>query len=80
MRDFQSLNRIHSKFQSKEIDEMELGNQLVQFVITEINGETDKEKILNLILDMENIDDYTTLNEAVAKKIDELVNPSKKKS
>lgn len=80
MRDFQSLNRIHSKFQSKEIDEMELGNQLAQFVIIEINGETDKEKILNLILDMENIDDYTTLNEAVAKKIEELVNPSKKKS
>jgi hypothetical protein len=29
---------------------------------------------------MGSIEDYTALNEAVAKKIDELVNPSKKKS
>lgn len=80
VREFQNLNRINAKFQNKEIDEMELGNELAKFIISDINGETDKEKILNLILDIENIEDYTVLNEAVAKKINELVNPSKKKS
>lgn len=29
---------------------------------------------------MESIEDYTALNEAVAQKIDTLVNPSKKKN
>lgn len=74
------MSRINTKFQNKEIDEIELGNQLAQFVIANINGETDKEKILNLILDIDNIEEYTVLNETVAKKIDELVNPTKKKS
>ena len=80
VRDYQQMSRINAKFQNKEIDEIELGNQLAQFVIANINGETDKEKILNLILDIDNIEEYTVLNETVAKKIDELVNPSKKKS
>ena len=80
VREFQNLNRINDKFQNKEIDEMELGNEMAKFIISDINGESDKEKILNLILDIENIEDYTVLNEAVAKKINELVNPSKKKS
>lgn len=80
VREFQNLNRINTKFQKKEIDEIELGNELAKFIISDINWEIDKEKILNLILDMESIEDYTALNEAVAKKIDELVNPSKKKS
>lgn len=38
-------------------------------MIHSINSETDKEKILNLILDMENIQDYAKLNEEIAKKI-----------
>lgn len=80
VRDYQQMSRINTKFQNKEIDEIELGNQLAQFVIANINGETDKEKILNLILDIDNIEEYTVLNETVAKKIDELVNPTKKKS
>nr|DAX27588.1 MAG TPA: hypothetical protein [Caudoviricetes sp.] len=80
VRDYQQMSRINAKFQNKEIDEIELGNQLAQFVIANINGETDKEKILNLILDIDNIEEYTVLNETVAKKIDELVNPTKKKS
>ena len=80
VREFQNLNRINAKFQNKEIDEIELGNELAKFIISDINGETDKEKILNLILGMGSIEDYTALNEAVAKKIDVLVNPAKKKS
>ena len=80
VRDYQQMSRINTKFQNKEIDEIELGNQLAQFVIANINGETDKEKILNLILDIDNIEEYAVLNETVAKKIDELVNPTKKKS
>ena len=80
VREFQQIARINTQFQNKEIDEIELGNQLAKFIIYSINEETDKEKILNLILDIENIEDYALLNEAVAKKIDELVNSTKKKS
>lgn len=80
VREFQQIARINTQFQNKEIDEIELGNQLAKIIIYSINEETDKEKILNLILDIENIEDYTLLNEAVAKKIDELVNSTKKKS
>ena len=80
VREFQQIARINTQFQNKEIDEIALGNQLAKFIIYSINGETDKEKILNLILDIENIEDYTLINEAVAKKIDELVNSTKKKS
>lgn len=80
VREFQQIARINTQFQNKEIDEIELGNQFAKFIIAEINWETDNEKILNLILDMESIEDYTALNEAVAKRIDALVNPSKKKS
>jgi hypothetical protein len=80
VREFQQIARINTQFQNKEIDEIELGNQLAKFIIYSINEETDKEKILNLILDIENIEDYTLLNESVAKKIDELVNSTKKKS
>lgn len=80
VREYQQLARINTQFGEKKMDEMELGNQLAQFIITDINWTTEKEKILNLILDMENIEDYSALNEAVAKKIDTLVNPSKKKS
>ena len=80
VREFQQIARINGQFQNKEIDEIELWNQLAKFIIYSINQETDKEKILNLILDMGSIEDYTALNEAVAKKIDELVNPSKKRA
>lgn len=79
VREFQQIARINGQFQNKEIDEIELWNQLAKFIIYSINQETDKEKILNLILDMGSIEDYTALNEAVAKKIDALVNPAKKK-
>ena len=79
VRDYQQISRLNTKFENKEIDEIELGNQLALFVIADINGEKDKEKILNLILDIDNIEDYSFLNETVAKKIDELVNLKKKK-
>lgn len=80
VREYQEISRINAKFNSQAIDEIEMGNQLALFVIKSINGEEEKEKILNLILDIDNIEEYTVLNEAVAKKIDELVNPTKKKS
>lgn len=80
IRELQQLNRINLKFQNKEIDEIELWNQLAQIIITNINGETDKEAILNNILDIESIEDYTILTEAVASTINDLINPSKKKN
>lgn len=78
VREYQEISRINTKFQKEEIDEIELGNQLARFVIKSINGEEDKEKILNIILDIESIEDYALLNEAVANKIQELTATKKK--
>lgn len=79
VRDFQSINRLNNKLSSWEIDEITLSNELFKIVISSINWESDKEKIINLILDMENIEDYSKLNEEIAKKINSLVDPLKKK-
>ena len=49
-------------------------------MILSINWETDKEKILNLVLDMESIEDYWKLNEEIAKRINDQVNSVKKKN
>ena len=46
VRDYQQMSRINTKFQNKEIDEIELGNQLAQFVIANINGETDRKSVV----------------------------------
>lgn len=79
VRDFQSINRLNDRLQKWEIDEITLSNELFKIIITSINWETDKEKIINLILDMENIEDYSKLNEEIAKRINSLVDPLKKK-
>ena len=79
VRDFQSINRLNNKLSCWEIDEITLSNELFKIVISSINWETDKGKIINLILDMENIEDYSKLNEEIAKRINSLVDPLKKK-
>lgn len=37
VREYQQLARINTQFGEKKMDEMELGNQLAQFIITDIN-------------------------------------------
>ena len=80
VRHFQEINRLNEKYNNKEIDSTTLSNELFKIMIYSINWETDKEKILNLILDMENIKDYSTLNEEIAKRITSQVNSVKKKN
>lgn len=80
VRDFQFINRLNWKLQTWEIDEITLSNELFKIVITSINWESDKEKIENLILDIDDIETYSKLNEEVAKKINSLVDPLKKKN
>lgn len=80
VRQFQEINRLNEKYNNKEIDSTTLSNELFKIMIYSINWETDKEKILNLILDMENIKDYSTLNEEIAKRITSQVNSVKKKN
>ena len=77
---FQEINRINEKFSSWEIDSTTLSNELFKLIIVSINWETDKEKIINLILDMESLDDYSKLNEEIAKRINESVSNLKKKT
>jgi ABC-type Zn uptake system ZnuABC Zn-binding protein ZnuA len=80
VREFQEINRLNEKLKNKEIDEITLSNNLSKLVIKSINWEENKETIENLILDMDNIQDYTNLNQEIAKRIDSLVNPLKKKN
>ena len=80
VRVFQEINRLNEKYQSNEIDWTTLSNELFKVMIQSINWETDKEKIINLILDMESIEDYSKLNEEVAKRINDSVNNLKKKN
>lgn len=80
VRNFQEINRINEKFTHWEIDSTTLSNELFKIMIESINWEKDKEKILNYILDMDNIDDYTKLNEEIAKRINGAVNSVKKKN
>jgi len=79
VRIFQEINRLNEKFNDWEIDSTALSNELFKLLIASINWETDKEKIINLILDMESIEDYSKLNEEVAKRINDSVNNLKKK-
>ena len=58
VRVFQEINRLNEKYQSNEIDWTTLSNELFKVMIQSVNWETDKEKIINLILDMESIEDY----------------------
>lgn len=80
VRVFQEINRINEKFSSWEIDSTTLSNELFKLIIVSINWETAKEKIINLILDMESLDDYSKLNEEIAKRINDSVNNLKKKN
>ena len=80
VRQFQEINRLNDKYNSWEIDTTTLSNELFKLVISSINWETDKEKIINLILDMESLDDYSKLNEEIAKRINDSVNNLKKKN
>ena len=79
VRIFQEINRLNEKFNKWEIDSTALSNELFKLLIASINWITDKEKIINLILDMESIEDYSKLNEEIAKRINDSVNNLKKK-
>ena len=80
VRNFQEINRINEKFTHWEIDSTTLSNELFMVMIDSINWEKDKEKILNYILDIENINNYTKLNEEIARRINNAVNSVKKKN
>ena len=80
VRDFQAINRLNEKLRLKEIDEISLSNELSKFIIRSINWVYDKEKIEKFILDMDSIKDYSLLNEEIAKRINAMIDPVKKKN
>lgn len=80
VRDFQAINRLNEKLRLKEIDEISLSNELSKLMIRSINWVYDKEKIEKYILDMDSIKDYSLLNEEIAKRINSLLDPVKKKN
>jgi glucose-6-phosphate-specific signal transduction histidine kinase len=80
VRDFQAINRLNEKLRLKEIDEISLSNELSKLIIRSINWVYDKEKIEKFILDMDSIKDYSLLNEEIAKRINAMIDPVKKKN
>ena len=80
VRDFQAINRLNDKLRLKEIDEISLSNELSKLIIRSINWVYDKEKIEKYILDMDSIKDYSLLNEEIAKRINAMIDPVKKKN
>ena len=80
VRDFQAINRLNEKLRLKEIDEISLSNELSKLIIRSINWVYDKEKIEKYILDMDSIKDYSLLNEEIAKRINTMIDPVKKKN
>ena len=80
VRDFQTINRLNEKLRLKEIDEISLSNELSKLIIRSINWVYDKEKIEKYILDMDSIKDYSLLNEEIAKRINAMIDPVKKKN
>lgn len=80
VRDFQTINRLNEKLRLKEIDEISLSNELSKLIIRSINWVYDKEKIEKYILDMDSIKDYSLLNEEIAKRINTMIDPVKKKN
>ena len=80
VRDFQAINRLNEKLRLKEIDEIGLSNELSKLIIRSINWVYDKEKIEKYILDMDSIKDYSLLNEEIAKRINAMIDPVKKKN
>ena len=80
VRDFQAINRLNEKLRLKEIDEISLSNELSKLIIRSINWVYDKEKIEKYILDMDSIKDYSLLNEEIAKRINSMLDPVKKKN
>ncbi len=80
VRDFQAINRLNEKLRLKEIDEISLSNELSKLIIRSINWVYDKEKIEKYILDMDSIKDYSLLNEEIAKRINAMIDPIKKKN
>ena len=80
VRDFQAINRLNERLRLKEIDEISLSNELSKLMIRSINWVYDKEKIEKYILDMDSIKDYSLLNEEIAKRINSMLDPVKKKN
>ena len=80
VRDFQAINRLNEKLRLKEIDEISLSNELSKLIIRSINWVYDKEKIEKFILDMDSIKGYSLLNEEIAKRINAMIDPVKKKN
>ena len=80
VKDFQAINRLNEKLRLKEIDEISLSNELSKLIIRSINWVYDKEKIEKYILDMDSIKDYSLLNEEIAKRINAMIDPVKKKN
>lgn len=80
VRDFQAINRLNEKLRLKEIDEISLSNELSKLIIRSINWVYDKEKIEKYILDMDSIKDYSLLNDEIAKRINSMLDPVKKKN
>lgn len=79
VRDYQQLRRLFEKQQKGEMDEMDLANELSKVMIQSINGETNKEKIVDTILNFDDVEAYNDLVQEMADKVTKMANNSLKK-
>ena len=79
VRDYQQLRRLFEKQQKGEMDEMDLANELSKVMIQSINGESDKEKIVDTILNFDDVEAYNNLVQEIADRVTKMANNSLKK-
>lgn len=79
VRDYQQLRRLFEKQQKGEMDEMDLANELSKVIIQSINGESDKEKIVDTILNFDDVEAYNDLVQEIADRVTKMANNSLKK-
>ena len=61
------------------MDEMDLANELSKVMIQSINGESDKEKIVDTILNFDDVEAYNNLVQEIADRVTKMANNSLKK-
>ncbi len=80
VKDMLEFQRINEKYEKEKIDGVDLQNEMLKLAIISVNGETNSEKKIDLLLNMESFDDFAKIVEKVTKKISDFNSVKKKKS
>lgn len=79
VKDMLELQRVNEKLEKEKIDQVDFQNELLHIGVISVNGEISKEKKLELLGNMENINDFVKLVETVAENMNKQHTEKKKK-